>query len=167
MNGQTPRRYFAVHRAMHREPTAPVDRKWTRESGASLTELMIGLLVCVFVVGSALAMTVHQARLRKADGELNLAMLACRNSLEELRSLDFLTLPSMDGVGFDVPGPNGEPLGLTPVAGDTDGLAGEFAITVDKTTGTAILYRVKAMVVWTGSLDRQTFELSTIMGPRL
>lgn len=151
---------------MRSRAETPVVRAHTGEAGASLTELMIGLLVCVFVVGSALAMTVHQARLRKADSELSLAMQACRNSLEELRSLDFAALPSMDGVGFDVPGPDGEPLGLTPVAGDADGLAGEFSVVVDKTTGTATLYRVTARVLWTGSMDRQTFELTTIMGPR-
>lgn len=149
---------------MHVEP--PIQLQ-SRESGASLTELMIGLLICVFVVGAALAMTVHQSKLRKTDQELHLAMLACRNSLEELRSVDFASLPSMDGVGFDVPGVDGQAGGLTPVAGDPDGLVGVFSVVVDKTVGSATLYRVTARAEWTGSLDREVFELYTLMGPRL
>lgn len=136
------------------------------ESGASLTELMIGLVVCVLVVGAALSMTVHQARLRKSDSEVELAMRACRNSLEELRSLPADDLPTMDGVGFDVPGTNGAPGGLTPVPGDTDGLVGEFEVVVDKTAGAAVLYRVTAKAIWTGSMTRQQFQLSVLMGPR-
>ncbi|MCB9883373.1 MAG: hypothetical protein H6832_13285 [Planctomycetes bacterium] len=138
-----------------------------RESGASLTELMIGLLVCVLVIGAALSMTVHQSRLRIADREVDLASRACRDNLEELRSVDFATLATMDGVGFDVPGPDGQPGGLTPIAGDTDGLVGEFSVVVDKTTGSATLYRVTATARWTGSFSNGSFSLSTLMGPRL
>lgn len=127
---------------------------------------MIGLLVCVLVVGAALSMTVYQARLRKSDRELELAMRACRNSLEELRSVDFASLPTMDGVGFDVPSADGGPGGLTPVPGDADGLVGEFSVTVDKSSGAALLYRVTAKAIWTGTLARQQFQLSLLMGPR-
>ncbi len=128
---------------------------------------MLGLVVCVLVVGAALSMTVHQSRLRKADREVELAARACRNNLEELRSVDIATLATMDGAGFDVPGPDGQVGGLTPVAGDLDGLVGEFSVTVEETTGPDTLYRVTATARWTGALVQQSFALTTLMGERL
>lgn len=142
------------------------ERSRDGQRGSSLIELMVVTVACVLVVGAALSMTTHQARQRKADQEVRLAMLACRNSLEELRSLPVPDLPTINGVGFDVPGKNGNPGGLTPVPGDKDGLPGEFRVVVDKTTGGKTLYRVTASVTWTGTSRTQTFQLQTMMGGR-
>ena len=65
------------------------------ERGFSLVELMIGMVASVLVIGSLLSMTTQQANLRKVDQEIHLALLACRNNLEELRSLPIATLPAM------------------------------------------------------------------------
>ncbi len=137
-----------------------------RIGGFSLVELMLGVVASVLVIGATLSMTLHVAKLRRVDQEIHLALVACRNNLEEPRSVPFSTLPTMNGVGFDVPGKNGAPGGLNAVPGDPDGLPGQFAVTVDQTTGGETMYLVKATVTWSGSLRRQSFELETLMGPR-
>lgn len=142
------------------------DRSQGGERGFSLVEVMVGMVASVLVIGSTLSMVTQHARLRKVDEELHLALVACQNNLEELRSLPFANLPSMHGVGFDVPGPNGAPGGLEPVAGDPDGLPGRFTVTVDQTTGSETIYLVTATVEWSGSIKRQSLELQTLMRPR-
>ena len=136
------------------------------EGGFSIVELMIGMVASVIVIGSTLSMTVQHAKLRKVDQEIELALVACRNHLEELRSIPFSTLSSMNGVDFDVEGRNGAPGGLAAVPGDPDGLPGQFAVTVDKTLGGKTIYLVRATVTWSGALQRQSLELETLMGPR-
>ena len=136
------------------------------DSGVSLVEFMIALGASVLIIGSTLAMTVHNAKLRKVDEEVHLALSACRNNLEEMRSLPLTSLPALHGTGFDVPGPNGEPGGLAPVAGDADGLPGIFSVTVDQTAGGETVFHVRATVTWTGSMKAQTFDLETLIGTR-
>ena len=137
-----------------------------RIGGFSLVELMLGVVMSVLVIGATLSMSLHVAKLRRVDQEINLALVACRNNLEELRSVPFSTLPTMNGVGFDVAGKNGAPGGLKAVPGDADGLPGQFTVTVDQTTGAETIYLVKATVTWSGSSKRQRFELETMMRER-
>lgn len=131
-----------------------------------MVEMVIGMVLSVIAIGSVLSMTVQHAKHRKLNEEIHLALVACRNNLEELHSIPFADLPSMNGVGFDVVGKNGGAGGLNPVADDPDGLPGLFTVTVDKTTGGNTIYLVTATVTWSGSLKRQTFEMQTLMGPR-
>jgi hypothetical protein len=118
------------------------------------------------VVFSVLWVGRSQSRLRQSDAELNLAYVACQSQLEALRRVPFAQLASVDGTGFDVLGPDGSPGGLPPMPGDHDGLPGRFSVTVDKTDGAAVLYRVVASVAWQGALRDQTFELETLLGAR-
>ncbi len=136
------------------------------EEGFSLVELMLGLVASVLVVGAILSMTVHDARHNKANQEVHLAFVACSNNLEELRTVPIASLPSFHGVGFDIPGPNGEAGGLNPVPDDDDGLAGRFSVTVDQTSYGRAVYVVRATVTWEGSLRPQSFALETLMGKR-
>ena len=138
----------------------------TEERGFSLVDFMAGMVVSVLVIGSTLSMTIQHARQRKFDEENHLALFACQNNLEALRSVPFANLPSMNGVGFDVPGKNGAAAGLNAVPGDDDGLPGQFSVKVDQTTGGETIYLVRATVAWSGSQGRQSFELETLMGPR-
>lgn len=131
-----------------------------------MVELLVAMVASVLVIGATLSMTSQHAKLRRADRERNLALVACRNNLEELRSVPFTSLPAMDGVGFDVPGSTGAPGGLEPLPGDADGLPGQFSVTVDQASGGSILYLVRATVTWSGSLGEQTFELETLIGER-
>lgn len=149
-----------------RQGLPPSDRARHDQRGFSLVEVMIGMVTSVLVVGSTLSMTLQHAKLRKVDEEVELALKACRNNLEELRSVPIANLPAMNGVGFDVPGKNGAAGGLHAVPGDADGLPGQFTVTVDQTAGGKTIYRVRATVTWTGTQRRQTFELETLMGPR-
>lgn len=124
------------------------------------------MVASVLVVGAALSMTVHNAKHRMVDQETYLALVACKNNLEELRTIPFANLPSMNGTGFDVPTKDGKPGGLTPVPGDPDGLAGEFSVLVDQTSGGETIYHVKASVAWVGAQGRQNFTLETLMEER-
>ena len=98
--------------------------------------------------------------------ETNLAAIACRNNLEDLRSVGFATLPTLHGQGFDVPGVNGSPGGLRPVPGDLDGLPGEFLVIVDQTSGGETLYRVVAQVTWVGATGRRTIAFNSLFADR-
>ena len=137
------------------------------QRGFSLVELMVGMVASVVAIEAALSMTVYHSKLRRVDEEVQLALVACRNNLEELRSLPFASLLAKNGVGFDVAGKNGAASGgLRAVPGDPDGLPGQFTVTVDQTSGTETVYRVQATVTWTGVTRRQTFSLETLVGPR-
>ena len=142
------------------------ERVHPTEQGFSLVELMVGMVLSVMAIGSILSMTVQHAQHRKVVQQIHLALVACRNNLEELHSVPFSSLPSMNGIGFDVPGRNGAAGGLNAVLGDLDGLPGQFTVTVDQSTGGNTIYLVKATVTWSGSLKRQSFEMQTLMGPR-
>ncbi|MFQ5503624.1 MAG: hypothetical protein ACE5F1_02375, partial [Planctomycetota bacterium] len=90
-------------------------RKCCQEAGISLVELMIGTVIVITMLGGILSLCLQHARQRRIDAELHLAFVACRNNLEELRSVPFSDLPSLDGRGFDVPASDGSPGGLRPV----------------------------------------------------
>ncbi len=130
----------------------------------SLLELLVSILAAVVILGAVLSAALHHASERKTNGELNLALVACTNSLEELRSIPFSLVPTMHGVGFDVPGVNGAPGGLQPVPGDS--LPGLFSVTTDQTSGGSVLYLVTVTVNWTGTRGRQRVELETLVGER-
>ncbi len=137
-----------------------------QERGLSLLELMIAIIAAVVILGAVLSATLYHASERKMNAELNLALVAATNNLEEVRSIPFSAVPALNGVGFDVPGVNGAPGGLQPVSGDADGLTGEFFVTTDKSSGGSVLYLVKATVTWAGSLGRRRVELETLVGER-
>jgi type II secretory pathway pseudopilin PulG len=136
------------------------------EAGITMIELVVGLSVLVLLVAAALTgVATHQAQ-RRVHGELILAMSACRNTMEQLRSVPIDNLPSYDGRGFDVPGLNSQPLGLAPVQGDPDGLPGEISVTVDRTNGIHVLYRVQTRVRWQGATRNGSFLMESLMGER-
>ncbi len=142
------------------------ERPRSGEEGFYLVEIIIGMVVAVIVIGAALSMTIQLAKQRKIDQENHLALVACRNSIEELRSVPFADLPSINGDGFDVPSKDGGPGGLNALPGDPDGLPGQFTVTVDRTLGGENIYLVRATVTWTGVLRRQSFNMETLIGPR-
>ncbi len=143
----------------------PTHTRW-EEQGFSLAELMLGMVVSVLVIGATLSMASQHARHRKVNEEIHLALVACRDNLERLRTTPVTSLLSQHGVGFDVLGKNGAPAGLAPLPGDPDGLPGQFTVIEDQSTGGEAIYLVRASVVWSGSRRRQIFELETLMGPR-
>ncbi len=136
------------------------------EEGVSLIELMVAAVVAVIALGAILTVTIRHNSLQRFDEELSQAFLAARSNLEMARSVAIADLPSMDGVGFDVPTLAGVPGGLTPVPNDPDGLPGLFSVVEEKTTGSSVLYRVKAIVTWTGVMREQAFELETLITER-
>lgn len=149
-------------------PTPPALRSdpGAAESGVTLVEVIAGISLMILLLSGALTgVASHQAQ-RRMHGELILAMSACRNTLETLRSVSILDLPGYDGRGFDVPGQNGQPRGLPPLAGDADGLPGEISVTVDRTSGAAVLYRVQARVRWQGATRGGSFMMESLMGER-
>ena len=136
------------------------------ENGSTLVELMMLMSTAVIVLLATLSGVVQHGRQRQAKGELSLAMGACRNTLEELRSVDFATLPTVNNQGFDVPALDGSPGGLTPPEGDLDGLPGLITITIEETDGTNILYRVRAEVEWRGISPNWRFSMETLLTDR-
>ncbi|MFQ5505081.1 MAG: hypothetical protein ACE5F1_09835 [Planctomycetota bacterium] len=136
------------------------------ECGSSLIELMIGSSFVAAVLIAIVYAVVRLSGLRRVDQELDMAFVACRNNLEELRNLPFTQVPAMQGVGFDVPSPGGSPGGLTPLPGDADGLPGRFTVVVDKQSGGEILYNIIVAVDWKGVSGRQHFELRSLMAER-
>ena len=136
------------------------------QSGITLIELLAGIAVAVtLVIGTMTGVASHQAQ-RRMHGELILAMCACRNTMETLRSVDISQLPGYNGRGFDVPGQNGQAHGLLPVPGDADGLAGEITVVADRSNAFATLYRVKTRVRWQGVTRRGDFAMECLMGDR-
>lgn len=144
------------------QPTGPA----AAERGSTLIELLIMMATAVVVLAATLSGVVQHSRQRRSNAEMSLAMTACRNTLEQLRSVEFATLPTLDGHGFDVPALDGSPGGLTPVEGDPDGLPGLITITVEETDGTSCLYRVEASVRWQGINPSGRFALTTLFSER-
>ncbi|MGE3351014.1 MAG: hypothetical protein AB7O84_04720 [Planctomycetota bacterium] len=129
---------------------------------------MSALAFALFLLGAAMSgVASHQAQ-RRAHGERILAMSACRNALERLRSVAIDDLESYHGQGFDVPGRNGEAGGLPPLPGDADGLAGQIDVSRHPTLWTATnkLYVVTTSVRWLGATRGGTFAMETLMGER-
>lgn len=147
---------------------APTSGRRPDEGGSTLIELVSALAFALFLLGAAISgVASHQAQ-RRAHGERILAMSACRNTLERLRSVAIDDLESYDGQGFDVPGRNGEAGGLPPLPGDADGLAGDIDVTRHPTLWTATnkLYVVTTTVRWLGATRGGNFAMETLMGER-
>lgn len=132
----------------------------------TLMELLGSVVLAITVLGTVLSVVIQHGRLRRTDGELGLALIACKNNLEELRMLPIAQLPSMDGTGFGVATMSGNAGGLTPLPHDADGLPGSFAVSVEHSSSSRTLYRVKAQVDWLCNGKRQHMELETLMGDR-
>lgn len=137
-----------------------------QESGFSLVELLVGTLTVIVCLGAVINVCLQSGRVRQVDEEINLAYMACMNNLEDLRTVPFSDLPTLDGKGFGVPALNGAPNGLVPEPGDDDDLPGKLIITVDGTGGGTTLYHVIAEVRWLGSAGRRRFHLETLIGER-
>lgn len=137
------------------------------QDGVSLVELLTGVAVTILLVAGALTgVAAHQAQ-RRMHGEQILAMSACRNTLEMLRSVDIATLPSFHGQGFDVPGQNGQANGLNVLDGDPDGLTGEISVTAHpRSLPNNELYIVQTRVRWQGATRGGDFRMETLMGER-
>ncbi len=136
------------------------------EHGASLVELTVMLVSVVILLAGALSGAVTHSAQRRVHGEQILAMAACRNTLENLRGVDFDTLPSLHNTGFDVPGTDGQPKGLPPREGDSDGLPGRITVTLNRSVSGAVLYTVRTTVTWRGATRGGEFSMETLMGER-
>jgi type II secretory pathway pseudopilin PulG len=141
------------------------DRQQSQQ-GSSLVEVMVATIVSLVLIGAVLSTVIQQAHQRQATAESSLALSAALNNLEQLRTMPEATLAAMNGVGFDVPGSNGNPGGLTPVPGDVDGLTGQFTVLQDQNSGGVTLYQVVATVSWTGVSGRRSVRLQALMGER-
>jgi len=137
-----------------------------REGGFSLVELLVGTLTVIVCLGAVINVCLQTGRVRQVDEEINLAYMACMNNLEDLRTIPFPDLPTLNGKGFNVPALNGAPNGLAPEPGDADDLAGQLIITVEDTGGDTTLYHVVAEVRWIGASGRSEFKLETFIGER-
>lgn len=137
-----------------------------RESGTSLIEVLVATVILVVAALAVVSMCVQSNRLRTANHETMLALTACRNALEGVRTQSFVDLPGLNGRGFDVPGSTGGPGGLRPVDGDPDGLPGELRVAVVDALAGETLYRVTALVQWLGCEGARTFQLETMVADR-
>jgi type II secretory pathway pseudopilin PulG len=145
----------------------PTDHPRRRsETGGSLVELTIAIAVTVVLIGAVMHMCVYNAKSRKLDDELRLALSSCENVLEEARSLQLDEIPLLDGQNFDVLGRNGEPGGLAPVKGASSTMAGVIASVLAQSATGFDLYRVTARVQWQGVMGNRIFELSTLITER-
>jgi len=143
-----------------------VETQQTNQEGLSLIEVMLGAVVVMVFVGALLTLTTRQGLHRKLNQESSLATTAALDTLEEIRNQDFSTLPSLHGTGFDVIGVNGDPGGLTPQNGDSDGLPGEIRVSVDSSSSGEVLYRVEAVVSWYGVSGNRTLKVDTLVSER-
>jgi len=84
-----------------------------------------------------------------------------------LRSVPIGELDTYDGRGFDVPGQDGQALGLPPLPGAPNGLPGILSVSrhpnwlIDNP-----LYIVEARVRWRGATRNGDFRMETLMGER-
>jgi hypothetical protein len=122
--------------------------------------------VCVTLIGATLNATLQHAAQRQINAERVLAFDAARNTIEELRTIDSATLPTLNGSGFDVRGPNGEAGGLSPVPGDPDGLPGEIMLQPESSLGSIVLYRARVTVRWSGRDPAGLLTIESLMGGR-
>ena len=120
----------------------------------------------LLLLGGAMLAVVSHSQQRRVHSERTLAMTACRNTLERLRSVDAPTLETLNGTGFDVPGINGQARGLTVLPRDADGLPGSIEVVRHRTSATGDLYLVRTSVRWSGATRGGRFVLECLMGPR-
>lgn len=131
-----------------------------------LSELLLGTVIVVVMTVAVLTMSLQSTRLRSLDEEHALAFAACRNGVERIRSLPFGQVLAQSGTGFTVPGRNGEPNGLRPRPGDTDGMPGEVLVTVAESNGPVQMLLVQVRVLWEGRNGPQQCQLNTLVADR-
>lgn len=136
------------------------------ESGMTLVEVTIATTLVMVLLAAISSATTSQGRLRRLAEERNLAMVAARNTLEEVRNTDFEVLPTLDGRAFDVAGSNGGAGGLRPVPGDADGLPGRISVATDQSSSGETLYMVSVTVDWDGSGGAQHLAFSSLVAQR-
>lgn len=136
------------------------------ETGSSLIELLVSLIISVVFLGAVLSVVIQQGHHRKSITETSLALSAALNNLEQLRTVDPATLVGLNGTGFDVPGVNGAPGGLQSLPNAPNGLPGRFTVVTDKMIGAVVLYRVIVTVTWKGVGGKKQVRLQTLMGER-
>ncbi len=136
------------------------------QEGSSLIEVMVATIVSLVLIGAVLSTVIQQGHQRQVTAESSLALSAALNGLEQLRTKTEAELTATHNTGFDVPGSNGNPGGLTVVPGDADGLPGQFTVVLDQSSGGVNLYLVVATVSWTGVSGRRTVRLQSLMGER-
>lgn len=132
----------------------------------SLVELLIMFSAAVMILAGALTGVVQHSAQRRMTTERIQAMVAARNVLEELRTVDITVLPTLNGTGFDVPGPDGEPGGLNPLPGDADGLPGQILVSEHDRLFSIVIYRVQVLVQWSGADPKGLFSMESLMGER-
>jgi len=157
------RRILTLQRGIRVQRTTPSPRP--NEAGSSLIELVIGSAAVLTLIVASMTCVIGQTSLRRENEQQYLAMQACRNNLEMVRGLSFSTVPTLDGTGFDVPGPDGDPGGLTPIGNPTN-LVGSFAVATDKSSSGETLYRVTLSVDWKGLSGAHHFEISSLVAER-
>jgi len=136
------------------------------EAGITLIEVMVCAVLAIVFLGAYMALAVRLSGHRQQERERALAMTAAINNLEHIRAVNFATLPSLDGSGFDVPGNNGTAGGLNPQAGDPDGLPGQLHVEVERTVAGNTLYRVTATVAWRGVDGNQHISIQALVAER-
>lgn len=138
------------------------------EAGSSLVEVMFATVLVVMFVGSLLLVSIQQGTHRRVNLETSLAMSAILDNLERIRAVPFSSLLGLDGSGFDIPAVNGSSSGgLEPLAGDLDGLPGEFTVSVAPQSVPGVtLYRVVATVEWRGASRARSLSMETLVGER-
>ena len=155
-----------AHRQASEVAQVNPNQRTTGESGTSLIDLMFAAAAIITMLLAVSTAVTSQSRTRRLAEERNLAMVACRNAVEDLRNQAFAGLPALHGTGFDVAGVNGAAGGLRPLPGDADGLPGQFNVAIDMASAGETLYRVTIMVDWTGVNGRQHFEITTLVADR-
>ena len=134
------------------------------DAGFSLVELLAATVVMVFGLVGLMNSCVQLNALQRLDAEVALCYRACLRNLEEVRAMPMATIATMNGTGFDIPGPNGAPRGLQAQAGDADGMPGSIAVQRLATDAGRTLYRITATVKWHGSSGNSALELMTMVG---
>lgn len=147
-------------------PSTETHPRRAHERGAMLLELVFAITIALVVGGAMVSTTVRQSAHRAVNLETTLASNAIADVFARLRAAPFAALPSLHGIGFDVPSQHGQPGGLTPVPGDPDGLPGRIEVAVSVSAGPAVLYRVTVSVHWTGAIGARRETIVGLIGER-
>ena len=129
----------------HAEPPQmqrPIQRKFRREAGFTLTEVLLALSVLVVAVGGTLGTLSAYVRLDEQTAQRSVALRAAEQQLERLRSEPFGELferynadPTDDPVGLlPSPGEHFAVAGLDVQPGDLDGFVGRILMPEDPAT---------------------------------
>ena len=73
------------------------------EAGTSLVDLMLAVSVVLVMLAGTLTGVAYHQRQRRITMERQLAMVACRNTLEQLRAVDIGTLPASSSAARRMP----------------------------------------------------------------